>query len=93
VDALAWICERRIEAAVRAGAFDRLPGMGRPQRLDDLDHVPPELAPAWLVLRSAGCVADGDDRPPVASLAALLAACGGRDPVAALRLAYAEGRC
>ena len=93
VDALAWIGERRIEAAIRAGAFDRLPGMGRPLALDDLDHVAPELRQAFLVLRNAGCLGDETGAGvPVTTLAPLLAACGARDPVAALRLDYEEGR-
>lgn len=41
------LIERRIEEARRQGAFDDLPGSGRPLELDDDRLVPEELRVAW----------------------------------------------
>ncbi len=48
------LAERRIEAAIAAGEFDDLPGMGAPLDLDDDRHVPPELRLAYRVLKNSG---------------------------------------
>ena len=53
IDSLA---EERIQAALRAGEFDGLPGQGRPLELDDDSQVPAELRVAYRVLKNAGCV-------------------------------------
>lgn len=50
------IAEERIRAAQENGAFDDLPGRGKPLDLDDDAHVPPELRMAWRVLKNAGCL-------------------------------------
>lgn len=50
------IAEERIRAAQESGAFDGLPGRGKPLDLEDDAHVPPELRMAWRVLRNAGCL-------------------------------------
>jgi hypothetical protein len=47
------IAEERIREAQRAGAFDNLPGRGKPLPLDDLRAVPEELRMAYLVLKNA----------------------------------------
>jgi len=54
--ALEWIAERRIAEAVSQGAFDRLPGAGRPLELDDDALVPEELRIAHRILKNAGFV-------------------------------------
>ncbi len=46
--------ERRIQAAQKEGAFDHLPGEGRPLELEDDSAVPGELRMAYKVLRNAG---------------------------------------
>jgi hypothetical protein len=70
-DALA---EARIQEAMREGAFDDLPGAGRPLVLDDDRLVPAELRAAYRVLRNAGYApAEVEARRERASLAALLA--------------------
>jgi hypothetical protein len=51
LDALA---EARIEEAMREGAFDDLPGAGRPLQLDDDRLVPEELRAAYRILKNAG---------------------------------------
>ncbi|MCL4185158.1 MAG: DUF1992 domain-containing protein, partial [Burkholderiaceae bacterium] len=48
------LIERRIDEARRAGAFDDLPGAGRPLELDDDRLVPEELRVAWRILKNAG---------------------------------------
>jgi hypothetical protein len=47
------LVERRIEEAMRAGAFDGLPGRGRPLRWEDESGVPEEWRLAFRILRSA----------------------------------------
>lgn len=50
------LAERRITEAMRAGAFDDLPGAGRPLELPDLSGVPEELRAGYLLLQSNGFV-------------------------------------
>lgn len=50
------LIERRIDEARRRGAFDDLPGSGRPLELDDDRLVPEELRVAWRILKNAGFV-------------------------------------
>lgn len=55
---LGTLAERRIEAAIAAGEFDRLPGAGLPLRLEDDALVPQEWRLAFLVLRRSGLASD-----------------------------------
>lgn len=48
------LAERRIRAAMSQGAFDDLPGRGRPLALDDDSLVPEEIRLAYRVLKNAG---------------------------------------
>ena len=50
------LAEQQIVAAMRRGQFDDLPGQGKPLELDDDSAVPPELRPAYRVLKNAGCL-------------------------------------
>lgn len=50
------VAEERIQEAMRRGAFDNLPGAGRPLDLDDDLLVSPELRIANRILKNAGCV-------------------------------------
>jgi hypothetical protein len=50
------IAEERIRQAMEDGAFDGLPGAGKPLKLDDDRMVPEELRMAARVLKNAGCV-------------------------------------
>lgn len=50
------LVEERIQAAIRRGDFDNLPGAGRPLALDDDPLVPPEVRIAHRILKNAGCV-------------------------------------
>ena len=47
------LAEERIKQAQDEGAFDALPGRGRPLALDDDAHVPEDLRMAWRVLKNA----------------------------------------
>ena len=56
------LAEERIKEAQRAGAFDNLPGKGKPLDLEDLSWVPEDLRIGYLVLKNAHVV------PPEAQL-------------------------
>jgi Domain of unknown function (DUF1992) len=47
------IAEERIKEAQRAGAFDNLPGKGKPLDLEDLSWVPEDLRVGYHVLKNA----------------------------------------
>ncbi|MBI3303694.1 MAG: DUF1992 domain-containing protein [Deltaproteobacteria bacterium] len=47
------VVEERIREAQKAGAFDNLPGKGKPLELADLSWVPEDLRMAYHVLRNA----------------------------------------
>lgn len=53
VDSLA---EEQIQAAIRRGEFDALPGQGEPLALEDDSAIPEELRVAYRVLKNAGCL-------------------------------------
>ena len=70
------IAERRIQEAQERGDFDNLPGSGRPLRLEDMSHVPPELRMAFTILRNANCLPpELAERKEIQKLADLLEAC------------------
>jgi hypothetical protein len=50
------IAENRILEAIAAGEFDDLEGKGRPLKLEDDSHVPPELRMAYKILKMADCL-------------------------------------
>jgi hypothetical protein len=56
------IAERRIQEAIKDGAFDDLPGSGKPLALESDSQVPEDLRMAYKLLRNAGYV------PPEVSL-------------------------
>jgi len=47
------VAEERILEAQRAGAFDDLPGKGRPLQLEDLRWIPEDLRIAYHILKNA----------------------------------------
>ena len=47
------IAEERIKEAQRAGAFDNLPGKGKPLDLEDLSWVPEDLRISYHILKNA----------------------------------------
>ncbi|MBI3058637.1 MAG: DUF1992 domain-containing protein [Deltaproteobacteria bacterium] len=47
------VAEEKIVAAQKAGAFDNLPGKGKPLALEDLSWVPEDLRVAYHILKNA----------------------------------------
>ena len=47
------LAEQRILEAQRAGAFDDLPGKGKPLKLEDLSWVPEDLRIGYMILKNA----------------------------------------
>lgn len=71
-----FIAERRIEEAQARGAFDNLPGQGKPLELEDLSHVPEELRMAYKILHNAGCLPpELEERKELTRLVDMLDAC------------------
>jgi hypothetical protein len=56
MSAIAFVAERKIEEALADGAFDNLPGMGKPLELEDLSHLPPDMRMAYTILKNSGFV-------------------------------------
>jgi hypothetical protein len=50
------IVEERIKSAQQEGAFDNLPGKGKPLNLDDDSGVPEDLRLTFKVLKNANCL-------------------------------------
>jgi hypothetical protein len=50
------IAENRILEAIEAGLFDDLEGKGKPLKLEDDSHVPPELRMAYKIMKMADCL-------------------------------------
>lgn len=56
MEILAKIAEQKIQEAMAQGAFDNLPGAGKPLTEDDLGQVPEEHRMAYKILKNAGCI-------------------------------------
>lgn len=68
--------ERRIQEAQKEGAFDHLPGEGRPLELEDDSAVPAELRMAYKVLKNAGYLPpELQDRKEISTILDLLENC------------------
>ncbi|KJS33461.1 MAG: molecular chaperone DnaJ [Desulfatitalea sp. BRH_c12] len=50
------IVEERIRQAQEKGAFDNLPGAGRPLALADDQHIPEDLRLPYKILKNADCL-------------------------------------
>ena len=73
---MAFQAERRIRAAQEEGAFDHLPGEGRPLELEDDSAVPGELRMAYKVLKNAGYLPpELADRKEISTILDLLEHC------------------
>ncbi|MBQ9453573.1 MAG: DUF1992 domain-containing protein [Desulfovibrio sp.] len=71
-----FVAEKRIEEALAQGAFDNLPGQGKPLHLEDMSHVPAELRMAYKILSNAGCLPpELEERKEIKRLADLLEHC------------------
>lgn len=73
LDAITFIAERKIEEAMAEGAFDNLPGLGKPLQLEDLSHMPADMRMAYTILKNSGCLDDvngaGENSAPDAAKA------------------------
>ena len=89
------LVEQRIARAIAQGAFDNLPGAGKPLILDDDRLIPEDLRVAWRILKNSGFVppelAERRERVALARLIATLRDEGERRRAAA-RLALLEAR-
>lgn len=54
LEAIAFVAEQKIEEAIAEGAFDKLPGSGKPLVFDDLSHLPPDMRMAYTILKNSG---------------------------------------
>lgn len=66
IGAIAAVAEERIRQAMEQGAFENLPGQGKPMDADDAAHVPPELRMAWRLLKNGGYLDDARAADPAA---------------------------
>ena len=73
MDAISIIAEQRIREACERGAFDSLPGAGKPLELEDDSHIPEDLRMAYKLLKNAGYV---PDRKEAQSIVDALEKCG-----------------
>jgi hypothetical protein len=53
-DAVAFVAEQKIREAMKEGAFDNLPGAGKPLVPEDLSHIPEEMRMAYKILKNSG---------------------------------------
>ncbi len=91
--ALDLIAESKLAEAALAGAFDNLPGAGKPLHLDDDRLIPEDVRMAYRILRNSGYVPpELDARREAAKLRNLLAVAtdDGARGRAAARLALIE---
>ena len=93
--ALELIAEERIQAAVRNGEFDNLPGAGKPLDLTEDPLIPEDLRLAYRILRNSGYVPpEIEARKEAANLRLLIRAAtdDGERRRAVTRLALLETR-
>lgn len=55
------IAEEKIKQAMKDGEFDRLPGMGKPLKPDDMSGVPENLRMAYRIMKNAGYTEEETD--------------------------------
>lgn len=72
INPLALMAERKIRQAMEEGRFDNLPGRGRPQKLEDLSHLPDELRLAYIILNNSGYLESQAVELPPSSLREML---------------------
>jgi len=72
INPLALMAERKIKEAMEQGLFDNLPGRGRPQKLEDLSHLPEDLRLAYIILNNSGYLENQAVELPPSSLREML---------------------
>jgi len=76
MDWIASVAEQKIREAIQNGEFDRLPGAGKPLRLDDDSGVPEHLRAGYRLLKNAGMIPEELQlRKEMLTLEDLLACC------------------
>lgn len=76
MDAITLIAEQRIAEAQKTGAFDNLPGQGKPLDMEDDSHIPAELRMAYKIMKNAGYLPpEIEDRKEMQTIVELLDAC------------------
>lgn len=56
MDPLQWIVDSKLRQAAEDGAFDDLPGLGKPLEFDAMEDVAPELRSSYTLLKNSGCL-------------------------------------
>ncbi|GAY76928.1 DnaJ family domain-containing protein [Sporolactobacillus inulinus] len=70
------MAEEKIQEGLKQGAFDHLPGKGKPLVLDDLSAVPKELRAGYTLLKNAGMLPEElQIRKEMVTLSDLLKCC------------------
>ncbi|RMG60180.1 MAG: DUF1992 domain-containing protein [Deltaproteobacteria bacterium] len=73
MDIIWKIADEKIREAMERGEFDNLPGKGKPVEIEDLSLVPPDLRPAYKLLKNAGYLPpEMELRKEIATLEAML---------------------
>lgn len=76
MDLFSIIAEDKIKKAIEEGEFDNLPGQGKPQKLEDLSHIPEELRVAYKVLKNSNMLDDVERlKKEISSIEDLISAC------------------
>ena len=76
MDWIRRIAEEKINEAIKEGAFDNLPGAGKPLELDDDSRVPEDLRASYRLLKNAGVLPEEMQlRKEMVTLESLLACC------------------
>jgi hypothetical protein len=74
------IAEEKIKQAIKDGELDRLPGMGKPLKLDDLSSIPEELHMAYRIMKNAGYTEEETDlRKELMTIEDLIKKCDNED--------------
>ena len=68
IDISVVIAERKIQEAMQNGAFDHLPGVGKPLVMEDLSHLPPEARMAYIILKNSDFIETPKDMERYLSL-------------------------
>jgi len=70
------IAEERIRQAIKDGDFDKLPGEGKPLKLEDLSHIPEELRQAYRILKNTNMITDEQElKRDMATIEELISIC------------------
>ncbi|MED3980072.1 DUF1992 domain-containing protein [Priestia megaterium] len=70
------IAEERIRQAIKDGDFDKLPGEGKPLKLEDLSQIPEELRQAYRILKNANMITDEQElKRDMATIEELISIC------------------